>query len=636
MSIKHPLRAHSRLILAFCFSLFALSNGALGQSETVFTYQGELTASGSPANGTYDLDFTLWDLDIGGVQIGSTISIVGVLVTDGKFAIDLDFGSVMNDTLARWLEIDVDTVTLSPRQHITGAPFSIRTRGIYVDDAGRVGIANSNPDPDAQLHVSSQGCDDFGILVDAFGAPGSRIGLHPGVGGWSSLAKYTYYGGPWTRFEDTYGAFLQEIDPDGNVSFFTAPAGAGSITWNTNLFLANDGDVGIGTNAPTARLHIVDPIGGQPCIRAANNWYAIRGTHDSTGGTFPGIWGDTNSTSNNATGMRGYVNSTSPGSGSAGIKGINNGTGANGYGVYGSQAGEGVGVYGITSGNGTGIKGVNNANGHGVIGTSIAGYGVRGESISFSGVSGDSDIGSGVYGHSVDGNGIYGISNNDYSILGITSSRTAVYGQANTGRGVQGTATNAGGVTYGVFGYAVSSSGFGLYSAGKCHIQGNLSKSSGSFKIDHPQDPANRYLSHSFVESPDMMNIYNGNITTDRDGYAQVEMPDYFHALNSEFRYQLTIIDVSDSDDFVMAKVTKTLSAGRFTIRTSHPNIHVSWQVTGVRHDAWAEAHRIVVEEDKSPEEQGKYLAPELYGYPASMGIHTPVPTKEPAPKSNG
>jgi hypothetical protein len=45
---------------------------------------------------------------------------------------------------------------------------------------------------------------------------------------------------------------------------------------------------------------------------------------------------------------------------------------------------------------------------------------------------------------------------------------------------------------------------------GDLYASGMITKSSGSFKIDHPLDPANKYLSHSFVESPDMMNIYNG------------------------------------------------------------------------------------------------------------------------------
>ena len=54
--------------------------------------------------------------------------------------------------------------------------------------------------------------------------------------------------------------------------------------------------------------------------------------------------------------------------------------------------------------------------------------------------------------------------------------------------------------------------------AGNLQVDGTVSKGGGSFKIDDPIDPAGKYLSHSFVESPDMMNIYNGNVTTDAKG----------------------------------------------------------------------------------------------------------------------
>jgi hypothetical protein len=70
-------------------------------------------------------------------------------------------------------------------------------------------------------------------------------------------------------------------------------------------------------------------------------------------------------------------------------------------------------------------------------------------------------------------------------------------------------------------------------------VDGNLSKAGGSFKIDHPLDPANKYLYHSFVESPDMKNIYEGNVTTDGSGLETVTLPDWFEALNRDSRYQL-------------------------------------------------------------------------------------------------
>jgi hypothetical protein len=151
---------------------------------------------------------------------------------------------------------------------------------------------------------------------------------------------------------------------------------------------------------------------------------------------------------------------------------------------------------------------------------------------------------------------------------------------------------------------------------GNLNVTGHLSKGSGSFKIDHPLDPANKYLSHSFVESPDMMNIYNGNVVTDDKGEAEVVLPGYFEALNRDFRYQLTVIG-----QFAQAIVGTKIKNGRFTIRTDKPDVEVSWQVTGIRQDAWANAHRIQVEEDKPPAERGYYLHPELFGAPKEKGI---------------
>ncbi len=161
--------------------------------------------------------------------------------------------------------------------------------------------------------------------------------------------------------------------------------------------------------------------------------------------------------------------------------------------------------------------------------------------------------------------------------------------------------------------------------SGDVTVFGNLSKFGGSFKIDHPLDPANKYLSHSFVESPDMMNIYNGNVVTDGAGNATVQMPDWFEALNRDFRYQLTVIG-----QFAQAIVAVKMANGRFGIRTDKPNVEVSWMVTGVRQDAWANAHRIPVEEEKADRDKGHYMVPALFGHAAEpnlMQLHHSRPT---------
>jgi hypothetical protein len=151
---------------------------------------------------------------------------------------------------------------------------------------------------------------------------------------------------------------------------------------------------------------------------------------------------------------------------------------------------------------------------------------------------------------------------------------------------------------------------------GHVEVSGNLSKGGGSFKIDHPLDPANKYLYHSFVESPDMKNIYDGTVMTDANGDASVTLPDYFEALNRDFRYQLTVIGT-----FAQAIVSNEIQHNRFTIKTNAAHVKVSWQVTGIRQDSYANKHRIKVEEKKAEPERGYFLHPEVFDQPEERGI---------------
>jgi hypothetical protein len=145
-----------------------------------------------------------------------------------------------------------------------------------------------------------------------------------------------------------------------------------------------------------------------------------------------------------------------------------------------------------------------------------------------------------------------------------------------------------------------------------------LSKAEGSFRIDHPLDPANKYLFHSFVESPDMMNVYNGNVVTDENCGATVELPEYFEVLNRDYRYQLCIL----GEKFARARISREIENNSFRIQTDKPNIKVSWQVTGIRQDAYARAHPIIPEVEKIGEEKGTYLHPKEHGKPGEMGLY--------------
>ena len=326
---------------------------------------------------------------------------------------------------------------------------------------------------------------------------------------------------------------------------------------------------------------------------------------------------------------------TGTGNGIAAVTGSATAAGAAGFtfGVIGQSASDtGRGVFGLASGsNGVGVIGETSAGGIGVLGKALSGstgYGVWGEA-SASAIDGVHGVA-----HSAGFSGVAGLNdgNNGFGVFGeaFGTALDGVHGVSNnaSGSGVAGI-NFAGGD--GIFGGQVPG-GFAGFFSGNVNVTGNLSKGGGSFKIDHPLDPANKYLYHSFVESPDMMNIYNGNVTTDIDGNATVALPKWFEVLNRDFRYQLTVMG-----QFAQAMVSSEIASGQFSIKTDKPNVKVSWQVTGIRQDAWANAHRIPVEEMKPERERGFYLHPELFGAPVEQGIAArrhPFYTERPASKS--
>lgn len=192
---------------------------------------------------------------------------------------------------------------------------------------------------------------------------------------------------------------------------------------------------------------------------------------------------------------------------------------------------------------------------------------------------------------------------------------------------------SGGSSNYGVYAVGGSSgSGYAGYFAGDLRTTGTLSKSAGSFRIDHPLDPANKYLQHSFVESPDMMNIYNGNVVTDALGHATIVLPEYFESLNIEFRYQLTVIGT-----FAQAIVQEKVRDNKFTISTDKPYVEVSWQVTGIRNDPYAARHRIEVEVPKQGVEAGTLLHPELHNQSPDRALASKLPMpSQSGPKRTG
>jgi hypothetical protein len=372
----------------------------------------------------------------------------------------------------------------------------------------------------------------------------------------------------------------EAVKGSGTANFIPLWTGVRSLG-NSIVFQSGD-SVGVGTTTPQATLDVT-----------GSDSTAVQGTTSSTGPFANGVYGLSASTTGN--GVAGEVTAT---------KGVNNG-------VFGRSAStSGIGVSGMAT--------ATTGNAYGVIGqtaTTGSGAGVLGAATATTGNAGGgffqtaSPNGDGVFGYAA------ATSGSPHGVKGFIESPSGVAGQfvAHAGSGfiLQGlSGSNSAEV------FTVDANGSGFF-AGNLIVTGTLSKGGGSFKIDHPLDPANKTLSHSFVESPDMMSIYNGVAKLDAGGRAWVTLPDWFESLNGDFRYLLTAIGAPQPKLYVAEEI----HGNRFKIAGGKPGGKVSWQLTGIRHDAYANAHRIAVEEDKPATERGYYLHPEAFGQPETKGV---------------
>jgi hypothetical protein len=411
--------------------------------------------------------------------------------------------------------------------------------------------------------------------------------------------------------------------------------------------------------------------------RSDANGVGVRG--EVTSGTGTGVQGQGGNVSNGSkrqtpgmgvVGIGGTASDNSPGA--PGVKGVGGGGsnkttdplkravgvfgqgGPGGPGVVGSGIGNAFpapGVEGFGTGLSYGVAGIGGVSDFGdgpVDGGGVEGYGGGSTGLGVAGIgAGASTVipsggPIGVFGRAVAGaDGVRGNSDTGNGVMGET---TSIYqaGAASTagvsgnnlgsGPGVKGTSTSGDaviGVTTSNVHAGVSavndSGGFGMWARGTPagHFEGNveitgfLSKAGGGFKIDHPEDPANRYLNHSFVESAEMKNVYDGTVTVDAQGKATVTMPSWFEALNRSFCYQLTPIGMPSPELHVASELHK----GKFQIAGGKAGSKVSWQVTGVRNDAWAKANEIPVEEEKNHRERGHYLHPSLFGQSEAKNV---------------
>jgi hypothetical protein len=750
---------------------------------TAFVYQGSLKDGDSPANGSYDFKFHLYDVSVGGIPLGAETE-NGVVLLDGYFDVELDFGSSPFHGEARWLSIEVKPTggltytTLSPRQELKPTPYSLYAAGMdwgnldnippgfadgvdnvgggdadwfisgnnmYSIPSGNVGIGITAPEE--KLHVI--GASKFNV------GAGSVYVSTPG--GWPGIIGYSANGHRRDIIFDDIGMRLL-------TSTTSSPSAAAN-----GITIAEDGNVGIGTNWPGEKLAISGNIHAAGTIKSGSsitldgtiNRISSTGHLDVNVGSGRALRLESNATSANLIG--GYSGNSVAGGvvgaviGGGGESGGEHQAGSNyttiGGGWHNSVAGVGSTIGGgqgndITWGNATISGGSSNeatdygATVGGGLGNTASGYAATvagGQENTTSGswgtigggryntasgsyatvggggdptsemfsnsASGDySTVGggqsnsagangatiSGGYANSAGGNystvcggstnnaggafatisgglanaasGNYSFAagrrakanhqgafvwadgtdadfpsyyNNEFAIRASGGMRVAsnstYYGgiidnQSGGGDGLRAFANVSKGNNWGAI-YAINDGtspaiyAYGTtagYFSGNVTVTGTVSKGGGSFKIDHPLDPTNKYLCHSFVESPDMMNIYNGNVILDDQGEAWVVLPEWFEALNKDFRYQLTAIGAPGPNLYIAEKV----SDNRFKIAGGEPGMEVSWQVTGIRQDPFAEANRIPVEIVKPDDERGTYLHPDAYGAPQEKGVN--------------
>lgn len=293
------------------------------------------------------------------------------------------------------------------------------------------------------------------------------------------------------------------------------------------------------------------------------------------------------------------------------------------YGVYGKAvSANGFGVFsegnmkatGVISGDGSGLT---NLSGSSIVAPLVIS---TGGTNAITGVAnGDGAFGIAGYVNASNSAGVYGHSSAIGSV-GVHGQHTGTgYGGkfASGATGALFQAPTIGGYghgTYGLTGETTAGGGSGVHAVGNISATGTK-----PFRIDHPFDPTNKYLMHYASESPFPQNFYNGNVTTDGRGYGWVDLPDYFDEINTNLKYQLTVMD--DGEEFVLVKVTKKVENGRFQIRTSKPNVEVSWRIDADRNDRYVKAYRPADVVEKPVTERGTYQQPELYNQPAEKGF---------------
>ncbi len=554
------MRLTHRLLLILLVLFF--SSSIRGQAPSLLNYQGLLNQNGNPANGTFNIQFAIWDSPSGGSMLYSETQ--SVTVTDGVF--DVLIGSVnplpedlFTGNGQRYLGVKVgNDAEMTPRFRLVSVAYALSAAHAAVADIALSGAGDGNSldaadgDPVDAVFVDDDGNVGIGTTTPSahleVQTNASKTGVFSRTTGTGNAGHFEVANSANTR------AALSGVSNGQDTAIF------GLSTGNGNQSSAGLFQILNATNPAPALEATTNGLGNAGLFNISNTESQIAALAGLTNGKATAIFGRNTGSDFNST--AGFFEIDNTNSSAAAVVGTTNGlTGAAGQFETTNTSGQTISVLAIHSGVGeAGRFVINNAN------------------------------------------------NQFAAVDGVTNGLgNAAFFQV----------TNTNNTVSTVFAKHDNPNGSAAFFDGNITVTKNIFKGGGGFRIDHPLDPANKYLNHSFVESPDMMNIYNGNVVLDANGEAVVELPTWFEALNRDFRYQLTAIGAPGPNLYVAEEI----SNNSFRIGGGQPGMKVSWQVTGIRKDAHANTYRIPVEQKKAPAEKGRYLEPELYGQPAERAV---------------
>jgi hypothetical protein len=531
-------------------------------------YQGRLTdtATGEPLAGPQSMVFRIYDASEDGSELWSETQTV---TPDSMGVISVILGHTNPITTIFdgpiWLEVEVDGEILTPRREIVSVPFAFRAAAsdsLGGFDAGDYALVNHEHDYGDGHSLDAEDGDPVDVVyVDESGnvgvgtaGPGALLHVFDGSAGAGSPA-----GGSELVIEDDGNARINLLTPNDAYPGLTfgdpEDSEAGKIIYShgsDHMRFVTDG---------TDRVTITGEGDVGIGTTVPDERLDVTGTIKAASGDTAAVIGETTVTE--------YI--------------VNHG------GYFSAREGQGSGVF--AEGNLYGVSAVGNVAVR-AISKLMGGFGVYGNA-------------------TAGGTGVGGYASNNYSV-GVNGNSSGTMGCS----GISGGVLEDHHTNYGIHGTTFSNpNSYAGYFEGRVRVTGYLDKAGGGFLIDHPDDPENRILRHSFVESPEMVLIYKGRASL-QEGATTVELPGYFEGLAHPDGREIVLTCVGGYSPLYL---DGDIADGRFTVRSAGgaADQEFSWIVYAVRNDAWAQQHRFPVEEDKTPYGEfkpGGYLNPRAFG----------------------